>query len=82
MTTLDDNRDTDDDTIEALLTFPLDSVERRAANEISTLRAMLYFAYGYISVTVPEWKDKHPEDISRHFTQMFGAAFQQWEESK
>ena len=79
---MENNGDKYDDTIEALLAHPVDSVERRAANEISTLRAMLYFAYGYISVTVPEWKDKHPEDISRHFSQMFAVAYEKWEESK
>ncbi len=74
--------DEHDDTITGLLTYPEDSLERKAANEISTLRAMLYFAYGYISVTVPEWKDKHPEDISRHFREMFAMAYKQWEEKE
>jgi hypothetical protein len=79
---MENNGDKYDDTIEALLAYPLDSVERKAANEISTLRAMLYFAYGYISVTVPEWKDKHPEDISHHFREMFALAYKQWEEKE
>lgn len=68
------------DIVPTLLEFPADSLARDAANEISTLRAMLYFAYGYISVTVPEWKDKHPEDISAHFSEMFQQAYTKYEQ--
>lgn len=77
-----DNYDQYDDTINYLVKFPEGSVERQAANEISTLRAMLYFAYGYISVAVPEWNDKHPEDISRHFSEMFADAYSKFEGMK
>lgn len=68
------------DIVNTLLLFPPDSMERQAANEISTLRAMLYFAYGYISVTVPEWHDRHPEDISAHFSDMFREAYLKYEQ--
>ena len=67
------------DVIPVLLQYPEGSVERYAANEISTLRAMLYFVYGYISVVVPEWEDKHPEDISAQFSAMFADAYNKFE---